>query len=568
MRKFLVVLMCLALLLSACSTQEDEPSSDPRPGTASGTDISGMTSLSREETEAVTQLVLRSAPFIPDDYRTPEDIPVCSMVRFLFMCMQLDGIDRGFEQPDPGHVRVPLERVREYAGIYFGMSELQIDFASQQYFDGQSFLIPLPEESADPSFEVSRVEPSTAGRVSVTVDVFSGGVAYQRRVYTLRSTREGSFVFLSMIARPVEFGVYSINNASAILDHLVGVPVNSLTVDSFRFFSFGEQMLCAASSGTSLNLGYLDLQTYKSDQYVTLENLSLESGWDIQTAGDKILVYDEKSIRVLNADLAVEQTISYPRQMLAQCDAYTTGFFLSPDLHYIAYTNAEGLQFYSLESDRSILMQSNLMELTDPTRPEAVWEPVMFTESNGSLLARLRLTSAVNQNSFERLATFSTRNPGNAMTLSLRIRGDQDTLLSVYGDRLLVYAPTSVRLTSVSVETPLSQTCVDCSLVTGTARTFAANFPLAGSEPSSQGVFLSPDYLYRIQEIHIGEDMVSSVSIQTFRNPSDNLPSDRLAVTEFGYVDRSPTLVIEAVSSGGRLIVRCSGMFCHSIAVL
>lgn len=568
MRKLLAALMCLALFFSACSAQEDKPSADSRPGTVSGADISGVTSLSDEETAAVTQLVLQSAPFIPDDFRTPEDVPVYSMVCFLFTRMQLDGIDGGFERPDDGHVRVPLERVREYAGIYFDLPEVQIDFASQQYFDGTSFLIPLPAAGTDPLFEVSRVEPGAAGRISVTVDVSSGGVSYQRRVYTLRLTREGNFTFISMIARPTEFGVYSINNASSIVDHLVGVPVNSLTVDSFRFLSFGDQMLCMISNGTSLNLGYLDLQTYKSDQYVTLENLSLDRGWDVQTAGDKILIYDEKNIQVLNTELAVERTIPYPRQLLAQCDAYTTRFFLSPDLHYVAYTNAEGLQFYSLEGDRSILMQSNVMDLTDPVRPEAVWEPIMFTESNGSLLARLHLTSATSPNSFERLATFSTQNPGNAMVLSLRVRGDQDTLLSVYGDRLLVYAPTSVRLTNVSVETPLSQTCIDCNLLTGTARTFAASFPLAGSESSSEGVFLSPDYLYRIQEIHIGEDMVSSLSIQAFHNPSDNLPSDRLAVTEFGYVDRDPSLVLEAVSDSGRLIVRCSGMFCHSIAVL
>lgn len=568
MRKIWAGLIGLALLLSACSMQEDEPSPKSPPGVVSGAAYASDTILlSDEETETVTQLVLQSAPLILDDYRTPEDIPVYSMVRFLFARMQLDGIDTGFERPDDSHVRVPLERVREYAAAYFGLSELLIDFASRQYFDGQSFLIPLPAVSLDPSFAVSRVEPGAAGRVSVTVDVSSGGILYQRRVYTLRSTREGSFVFASMIARPMEFGVYSINNASAILDHLAGVPVNSLTVDNFRFLPFGEQMLCMISNGMSLSLGYLDLQTYKSDQFVTLDDLQLGRGWDVQTAGDKILIYDEKSILVMNADLAVERIISYPRQLLALCDAYTTGFFLSPDLRYIAYTNAEGLQFYSIEADRSILMQSNLMELSDPTLPEAVWEPVAFTESN-ALLARLRLTSAADPNSFERLATFSTRNPGNAMVLSLRIRGDRDTLLSVYGDRLLVYAPTSVRLTNVSVETPLGQTCIDCNLVTGTARTFAANFPLAGSEPSSQGVFLSPDYLYRIQEIRIGEDMVSSLSLQTFHNPSDNRFSDRLTVSEFGYVDRFPSLAFEAVSSSGRLIVRCSGMFCHSIAVL
>lgn len=565
MTRVAAAVICLCLLLSSCALWgETKDSSGPQPVTVKE-NAAGLVILSDEQIDAVEQMVLQSAAFIPDAYDAPSSIPVYTMAQFLYQRMMLDGVHEQFEHSRDGSlIFIPMEQLRRYAYLYFGMSELEMDFASLCYVEGQSFAIPNPDRKTDNDivYTINRIEPG-AGCVSVSVDAASDGVVYQRLVYTLRADSDGAIKLYSMMSRPIEFGVYAVN-AAQTLNRLIGVPVNSLTLDAFRFLPFEDEMLCMISNGLQLNIGLLDMQTYESDRFITIDGLVQDEEWEVQVHGKQIFVYLRNRVIVLDDTLVRKMEIEYPQGLIEQCDEYTSRFVLSPDLNYIAYTNEQGLQFYNLAAQRTILMYSNVM---NGANPEKIWQPVAFTETSNELLAR-RTEDAGNESSFDRLGVFSTRDPSDALEETIRISSNDDTIFVVRGDRMLIYAPDSVRLSNVSVETDLERTCVDYNLATGTARTFSTNFPLTEDSDSTENMLLTPDYLYRVQKISIGEDMVTSLSLQAFRNPLDYGMAERIAAADFGYVDRTPTLTLAAASSGNRLIVRCSGMFCKTLAII
>ena len=137
--KRVLALMLSLLMLSACTAPASQDGrQDSQPEISSGQDERGPVTLSAEQTDEISQMVLQSARFISDEFSSGQNIPVYDLTRFLYERMKLDGADTGFEQSaDALTVSVPIDQVRSYAKAYFGIEELKIDFMSQQYFDGQ-----------------------------------------------------------------------------------------------------------------------------------------------------------------------------------------------------------------------------------------------------------------------------------------------------------------------------------------------------------------------------------------------------------------------------------------------
>lgn len=570
-KKTAAALLLAGFLLSACGQPADEPSASGSLQEKSSSDTAGIKAetpiLSEEQTRQIASLVLESADTITDPYLSGADIPVYSMTRFLYTRMRKDGAAEGFEQSG-GNIRVPIETVREYADSYFKLDDLKVDFASHPYFDGQYVSIPDPaqaQEESDVDFTVGQITPGS-GKVTVTLNLSSGGVLYQRWVYTLKFGADGNTYFSSMSKRQVEYGLYAINNAQAEIKDLMGIPVNSMTVDAFRFLPFGSQMLVYISNGQSLYLGLLGMDTYKIERYERIDLPVQGSSVDVQTVGDLIFLYKSNSVQVFDQNLNNIQSTAYAKGLTDQFDRYTGKIALSYDRKYLAFGNAAGLHFYNLISGETHLMQPNTVMGDDGVTPEMRWEPVIFNEKTNALLAQL----STQEKGVEKFGIYSTRNPKNALENTIRVRADADSLISVAGDWLMVFAPTSVRLNNVTQNAPLEQSCVEYNLVTGTPRIIPTSLTTLnglGDITHNGQMLLADDYIYTADSIQIGEDMVSSYSVESFLKPTDGQTAGRIPAAEFGYVDRKASFRLLAASASNRVAASCSGMFIQSIVI-
>ena len=74
-----------------------------------------------------------------------------------------------------------------------------------------------------------------------------------------------------------------------VVTTLMGLPVSDRTLGGFQFSPMGEGILCWISNGRQLRIGFLDLQTYKSEQYITLEGQGQEENdFSVQVSGQPL----------------------------------------------------------------------------------------------------------------------------------------------------------------------------------------------------------------------------------------------------------------------------------------
>ncbi len=554
--------LCACGLLSEDSSQGSQPSSS-QPA-ESGTASPEAVTLSEEQNGQIAEIVLQNAQLISDPYSRGEDIPAYSLARFLYERMRADGITDSFERRENNAVvLLPKEQVWEYARTWFDMENVEVDFYSQQYFDGQFFSIPNPElENRQLPYElaIQKIE-ARSSRIQVTVSFSSGGVAYQQWTYTLRPREDGSFFFVSMIKRPAEYGLYAINHASAVIDELMDIPVNADTIGRFRFFPFGEHLLASYFNGRDMRLGILDMSTYTSDRYISIEGGGKESqSFPVQVAGEHIFVYRSDRLTVYDENLLRVQDIVYSSELLALCDMYTTGFFLSPDMHYIALTNADGLYFFNVQSNNAHLMRNHPASPTAQTGDApSMWEPVAFNESTGRLLGRLTRDGQA--------SSFGIFDIDSGLVSTIRLRTGKDTVYSVHDDLLIAFAPVSVVAGSVNrdQDPALASSFAEYDLLNGVARVEPTGFVIRdeyGELENSERMLLTDRYILRVSSMNVGEDLVSSSYIQAY-----DRQTGRLSNLSFGYVDRRGQTKLQAATSENKVLAACSGMFIQSFAV-
>lgn len=548
MKRVLALILCL-FMLSACTTPAPKDGrQDSQPEIAAGQEESGPVTLSAEQTDGISQMVLQSARYIPDAFASSQNIPVYDLTRFLYERMKLDGADAGFEQsPDELTVAVPIDRVRSYARAYFGIEDLKVDFMTQQYFDGQYITIPLPEEEElSPPYELEVLRVETVGsRISAVLALRSGDVLFQQWNYTLRADKKGNVYFESMSKRPVEYGLYAINGPVGVVTTLMDLPVNDSTIGSFEFLPMGEGILCWISNGKQLRIGFLDLQTYKSEQYITLEGQGIEENkFSVQVSGEQIFVYQQDRITILDQNLITMNTILYPPELLALCDKDTTGFALSPDLATLAFNDGEGVNVYNLETKdwRQLIVHP----VPGSGSMSSHWQPVEWNARTGTLLLE-QITRRGN-------AGFAAVTIGGSRRV-IDLSGDKDTRWRVSGERLMVFNPTSA-----NKELLLPDYYAEYNLATG----FYKVEQSAGAYmPETTDMWIGEDKLFFADRLKIGRNMVNSYSIRAV-----DKTGSRQTVPDFGYVDKRGKLSFEAVSSGERIVASCSGVFLDAIVII
>lgn len=559
MNRGLALLLACVMLLSACGKGDAPPDQD---GTLPGDQTSGEDAAPLPDEQEVTELVLKCAELVPDAFDSPSQIPAYSLTRFLYTRMEADGAADSFEHTENDwDIQVPIERIREYAERYFSMDKVTVDFISQRYFDGQSVSIPNPLKSKIElpyTFTVDRVD-RTSGGASVTLRVSSGGVEYQRWIYSLRTNPSGGYYITSMAKRPLEFGLYAVNNVAATVDELLGIPVNSMTVGEFYFVPMGNRMVAAITNGRALRLGLFGTDTYTSGKTAEFgEGSPAGSAYDIQAVGESLFVYQPGQVTVLDSDLNEVKVLPYPDGLLRHCDSYTKRFALSPDQRYIAFSNIDGLNFYNMSSGDIHLMQTHAGDGALPM----TWEPVAFNAKNNSLLAKLAYDGGVSM-----FGILNTQNTERAMASTIPLRGDKDTLFTLFDDRLMAFAPTSVKFSRVDQPTVLDQAYAEYNVATGTPRVITTDLALYrpdGKAVTADGnMLLAGDDIYTTETIKIGEDMVSSLSVRAY-----DVALQKGQSLDFGYVDRRATLKLLAANTSGKVIAACSGMFVQTIVVL
>lgn len=557
MKKYILILafITLSAIFFGCvgpaGENASEPDASPSTAPVQETPVSG--SLTRQDEYDITNMVLESARIMVDNFSSPQEIAVYDMTRFLYTRMQEDGITAAYDRPaNSSSVNVPISAVREYAEVYFGLSEVRVDFFSQQYFDGQFITIPDPALVKEAPLYELEVEDFKVGRERITVSLLmsSGGVDYERLIYTLKLDREGVVSFVSKSGVPVEFGLYAINGAQAEITELIGVPVNSRTAKSFKFAPFGDDMLVWLESGRSLRLGVLDLETYKSSQFITLEAMGQgEAEFQVQAVGKNVFVYRRGRVTVLDQSLATQNAIIYPDDLTAQFDSYTDMLSLSPDGGVLAFSNLEGLQYYSFARNSTQLVLSH-PENTDKMRdtPEQTWQPVSaFDAETGYLLLGARQRQGI--------SSFAVCDAQSNYRL-IQIAGGSDMLYTSKGDKLTVFGPSMVRR-----EPMLPNTLTEYNTKTGNINTITMRE--TRDEGDDGSVLLSHDRVYRTEMLSVGADLVDSFTVRGFdaRSTSGNL-------LDFGYVDRKARLLLRETGENGSVIAVCSGMFINRIVVI
>ena len=547
--KRVLALMLSLLMLSACTAPASQDGrQDSQPEISSGQDERGPVTLSAEQTDEISQMVLQSARCISDEFSSGQNIPVYELTRFLYERMKLDGVDTGFEQSaDALTVSVPIDQVRSYAKAYFGIEELKIDFMSQQYFDGQYITIPLPdEEEPKLPYELAVLRVETVGsRISAVLGLRSGDVLFQQWNYTLRADKKGNVYFESMLKRPVEYGLYAINGPVGVVTTLMGLPVSDRTLGGFQFSPMGEGILCWISNGRQLRIGFLDLQTYKSEQYITLEGQGQEENdFSVQVSGDQIFVYQRDRITVLDQNLITVRTILYPQEMLALCDEETTDFALSPDLTTLAFNDSDGVNAYNLETKdwRQLIVHP----ASGASGVNSYWRPVEWNARTGVLL----LEQATRKGS----AGFAAVTIGGSRKV-IDLTGDKDTRWRVSGERLMVFDPQSA-----DKELLLPDHYAEYNLATGS---YKVELGGGARMPETTDMWIGEDKLFFADRLKIGRNMVNSYSIRAV-----DKAGTRQTTPDFGYVDKQGKLSFKAVSSGERIVAACSGVFLDAIVII
>lgn len=561
------LLLCsLLFTFCACGLPGDTAEGTPPSSQAAENSSAGQNAfaLSAEQNRQISEMVLQNAHVISDPYARGEDIPAYSLARFLYERMRADGIADSFERREDNlSVLVPKERVWEYAKLYFDMDTVEVDFYSQQYFDGQFFIIPNPEMNRqEPAYQLSiqKVE-ARSSRIHVTVSYSSGGVDYQLWTYTLRMREDGSLYFVSMIKRPVEYGLYAVNQASALIDELLDIPVNADTIRNFQFLPFGDQLAVYYFNGRDMRLGILDMTTYKSDQYILVEGSGKESGpFPVQVLGDHIVVYRLDRLTVYDENLLRVQEIPYSSELISLCDSYTAQLYLSPDFHYIAFTNADGLYFFNVQSKNAHLMRNHP---SDPSaeggNPTSLWEPVAFDVGTGRLLGRLTRDGQA--------SSFGLFDIDGGLVSTIRLRTGEDTVLSVQEERLMAFSPVSIVAGSVNrdQEPALKSSIAEYNLSSGVARVEPTGFVVLdeyGELPNQERMLIANRSVFRVSSLEVGKDLVTSWYVQAYQ-----MQGGRLSNLPFGYVDRRGRVRLCAANAQDKVLAACSGMFINTFVV-
>lgn len=556
LKKWAALLLALQLcLLAACSQPDSGASSQA--GTPAPAEQNTDT-LSQAQKEQLALLALHCADTIPDVFSSPEEIPAYDLTRFLYTRMKADGVAAEFERSgDSLSVYVPIDKVREYAQTYFGITEIKVDFITQQYFNGQEITIPNPDEGQkELPYLIDALEDEitiNGDRVTVPLLYSSGEVNYQRRVYTLRVDREGAAVFVSSQQMPVEFGLYAINGAAAEFTELVGVPVSARTVKQFQFAPFGADMLVYIPSGDSMRIGILDLETNKSDKYITVDAQSPSDVTpEVQVIGQQIFLYYQDRVLTFDQDLLAGPTINYPKALLADCDSTTKRLVLSPDQKIIAFSNAEGFQYFSLARGSSQLVLAHPEPSGQPLQSRPVWQPIgPFDEQSGHIIVAATRRNGVN--------SFAVCDRKSSYRM-VQIAGDESMLYSQQNERLLAFNPSSVRREPV-----LPGLFAEYHTLTGTLITVpaAAMQSLTAQEINGGAILLTQDMLYHTERMPVGEDIVDSCTIRTV-----SVPGGKNGSLSFGYVDRASQLILRARSENGRIMAVCSGAFINRLVLI
>lgn len=568
MKRFWILFFAAAAVLSVLSgctrgpsgqqgAQPQTPSSSAQEEKAVKNNKQQTAGISEAQRQYIMNMVLDNAGVITEPFESGADIPAYSLTRFLYTRMQKDGVASGFERSAENNtIRVPIERVRAYAQTYFNLDEVSVDFISQQFFDGQNITIPNPELlSAQRPYELqlASIEPGD-GRVTVTLNLTSGGITYQKWIYTLRAGAQNQFYFASMRRRPAEYGLYAMNHATAVLESVMDVPVTAATASRFDFYTMQGSVLVSIDNGKDLRLGYLDMNTYDSKQYITIEGNGREDNvFDVRPGKETIAVYQTDKVTVLDKNLITLQEIAYPAELIGQCDTYTRRFALSPDFRYMAFADTQGLNFFNLQNLRShVVREHPKTGRRTESIPDMIWEPMDFDESSGQLLAALR-----NKDVVESFGQFDV----NGIRTTINIKADEESVYSVMDDRLMVYAPVSASVRGVKPSEVEEDSYVEYNLLSGAARLITHDFIRVEDEGQQDSILLSPTQIYFTNTIHIGEDMVLSNSVKAF-----DKTAERLNPLQFGYVDRDGRLRLKA--SVNKLVAVCDGMFIHAIVII
>lgn len=520
--------------------------------------------MTQEQSDRIADMVLQNARVISSPYARGSEIPAYSLARFLYERMRADGAADSFERREDNKIiLVPKERVWEYAKTYFDMDTVEVDFYSQQYFDGQFFAIPNPElMEVEPGYSlaVQRVE-ARASRVQVTISFSSGGVLYQQWTYTLRAREDGSFYFVSMIQRPAEYGLYAVNHASALIDELLDIPVHAGTIEGFSFFPFGDELLVSYFNGRDMRLGFLDMTTYTSSRYILIEGGAKQSSpFVVQVCGENIIVYHEDKLSIYDENLLRIQDIPYASELRTLCDQYTTRLCLSPDMHYIALTNADGLYYFNVQSRAAHLMRNHPAGPGgEGGAPASLWEPVAFDPESGRLLGQLTRDGQA--------SSFGLFDIDGGLISTIRLRTGEDTVLSVQNERLMAFAPVSIVAGSVNLDQDpqLMRSFAEYNLSSGMARVEQTGFVVksgGGEAGNRERMLLTDRYVLRVSSMEVGEDLVSSSYVQAYDEQTG-----RLSNLEFGYVDRGGKLRLCAANAQNKVLAACQGMFINAFAV-
>ena len=561
-------LLIFALLFSFCACglpfQGAEDGSSTEDGAAESCPVQQEAiSLTQEQTDRIADMVLQNARVISSPYARGSEIPAYALARFLYERMRADGVADSFERREDGRViLVPKERVWEYAKTYFDMDTVEVDFYSQQYFDGQFFAIPNPDlTEVEPGYAlaVQKVE-ARSSRIQVTISFSSGGVLYQQWTYTLRLREDGSFYFVSMIKRPAEYGLYAVNNASAIIDELLDIPVNADTIEGFSFYPFGDALLVSYFNGRDMRLGFLDMTTYTSSQYILVEGSAKQSGLlAVQVCGENIVVYGAEKLSVYDENLLRIQDIPYASELRTLCDQYTTGLYLSPDMHYIALTNADGLYYFNVQSRAAHLMRNHPADPgMEGGAPTSLWEPVAFDAESGRLLGQLTRD--------KQASSFGLFDIDGGLVSTIRLRTGEDTVLAVQGERLMAFAPVSIVAGTVNFDQDpeLKSSFAEYNLSSGVARVEQTGFVVVGGDEAGnrERMLLTGRYVLRVSSMKVGEDLVYSNYVQAYDEQTG-----RLSNLDFGYVDRDGKLRLCAANAQNKVLAACQGMFINAFAV-
>lgn len=545
--------LVICVLLFGCTKQTESPLPPPTLGesTPPATDISATTVdyaiPDATDQDALERMLYTLAAAVPDPFSTPDQIPAYELARFLYQRMKDTGAADGFERSnDGGTVDIPVDILRDWAGAYFGLTELKIDFMTQQYFDGQYLRIPEQLPQLGITYRLGETDyPTTGNTFTLTLLAQSGETDYQRQIYNLRTDEDGNVQIASKRVVPSEFGLYAINNADARLSTLVGVPVNSMTAKSFRFLTFGNNLLVSIQSGKELRLGILDTTTAKSDKYITLSEADPVLLPRLSTSGESVLLYYTDRVVVLDSALLQTASISYPDELLSFFDERTDNLALSPDMTQIAFSDSEALWYFSFQRNtRQMVLEHPTDRVPTVGNPQQYWQPLSeFDPKTGQLLIGTQ-----NRNGTSALAV--TDQEGTYRMVN--IAGGPDMQLRFLGDTVLAFNPTSVRKVP-----QLPHTFAQYNLYTSTLLTQDTNFTafLTGSLLGDQG-------LYYPTVIPIGNALAESCSLRLLLAKNGKVQN-----SDFGYVDKNAQLTLRAVTPNGKVAALCSGLFINSIVI-